>query len=310
MKKIPIIVVAGATASGKTALAIDLAAKFNSEIISADSMQIYSRMNIGTAKPTREEMNGIVHHMIDIAEPEDSFSVADFCRMAHNIAEDIYKRGKNIVVVGGTGLYIDSFVRDIDFDEEDSDAELRKELAERAEKEGAETLLRELAEFDKVSAEKLHPNNVKRIIRAIEFYHIHKIPISEHQETTKHKESRYRVLYMMINHPREVLKSRIDRRVDIMLESGLEDEARRLYEMRERLSKTAAQAIGYKEIFGYFDGSMSRDEAAEELKLRTRQYAKRQLTWFRRNKDMHCLNPENAFAEAAALTEKFLNEEI
>ncbi|MBQ8637218.1 MAG: tRNA (adenosine(37)-N6)-dimethylallyltransferase MiaA [Clostridia bacterium] len=309
MKKIPLIVVAGATASGKTSLAIALAKRFNAEVISADSMQIYRRMNIGTAKPTKEEMDGVVHHMIDFVEPEDSFSVADFCEKAHLVIADIKKRGKNVIVAGGTGLYIDSLVNDVDFDGEDADFTFRKELEERAKAEGAEVLLRELSEYDKVSAERLHPNNLKRIIRAIEFYHIHKKPISEHQEETKRKPSRYRALYMMIDHPREVLKQRIDMRVDIMMESGLMDEARTLYEVRESLSKTASQAIGYKELFGYFDGKMTLDEAKEELKLRTRQYAKRQLTWFRRNENMNYLSPENAFAKAEKLVENFLKEE-
>ncbi len=307
MKKIPVIVVAGATASGKTALSIEIAKRFNAEIISADSMQIYRRMNIGTAKPTEEEKDGIVHHLMDFLEPEDSFSVADFCQMAHKIAEDIQKRGKNIIVVGGTGLYIDSFVNDVDFDGEDSDLEIRAQLEERAKTEGAEALLNELAEFDSVSAERLHPNNVKRIIRAIEFYRIHGKPISEHQEETKQKPSRYRALYMMIDHPRDVLKKRIDMRVDMMIEDGLIDEARSLYNEKDSLSKTASQAIGYKELFGYFDGEITLAEAAEELKLRTRQYAKRQLTWFRRNEKMHCLSPDAAFVEAEELVENFLN---
>ena len=309
MKKIPLIVVAGATASGKTSLAISLAKRFDAEVISADSMQIYRRMDIGTAKPTKEEMDGVVHHLIDFVEPWDSFSVADFCERAHSVIADIKKRGKNIIVAGGTGLYIDSLVNDVDFDGEDADFAFRKELEERAKTEGAEVLLRELAEFDSVSAERLHPNNLKRIIRAIEFYHIHKKPISVHQEETKKKPSRYRALYMMIDHPREVLKKRIDMRVDIMIESGLMDEAKALYEVRESLSKTAAQAIGYKELFGFFDGSMTLDEAKDELKLRTRQYAKRQLTWFRRNENMNYLSPENAFAEAEKLVEEFLNNE-
>ncbi|MBS7298499.1 MAG: tRNA (adenosine(37)-N6)-dimethylallyltransferase MiaA [Eubacteriales bacterium] len=308
MKKIPLIVVAGATASGKTSLAIALAKRFDAEVISADSMQIYRRMNIGTAKPTMEEMDGVVHHLIDFVEPEDSFSVADFCEKAHSVAEDIKSRGKNIIVAGGTGLYIDSFVRDIDFDGEDCDYTLRQELEQRAKNDGAESLLRELAEYDKISAERLHPNNLKRIIRAIEFYHIHKKPISVHQEETKQKPSRYHALYMMIDHPRDVLKKRIDMRVDIMMESGLMDEARELYECRDVLSKTAAQAIGYKELFGYFDGEMTLDEAKEELKLRTRQYAKRQLTWFRKNEDMNYLSPENAFSEAEKLVEDFFNK--
>lgn len=306
MNKIPLIVVAGATASGKTSLAIELAKRFDGEIISADSMQIYRDMNIGTAKPDMAERDGIVHHLLDFAEPEASFSVADFVGLAHRAAADIASRGKNIIVAGGTGLYIDSLVRDVDFDEEDSSEEIRAELSKIAETEGAEVLLQELAEFDPVSAARLHPNNLKRIIRAIEFYRIHGVPISEHQERTKQKPSRYRALYMMIDHPREVLYARIDKRVDIMAENGLVEEARRLYERRATLGKTAAQAIGYKELFDYFDGEKTLAAALDEVKLRSRQYAKRQLTWFRRNGEMHLLSPENAVEEATALVRNFI----
>lgn len=306
MNKIPLIVVAGATASGKTSLAIELAKRFDGEIISADSMQIYRDMNIGTAKPDMAERDGIVHHLLDFAEPEDSFSVADFVGLAHRAAADIASRGKNIIVAGGTGLYIDSLVRDVDFDEEDSSEEIRAELSKIAETEGAEVLLQALAEFDPVSAARLHPNNLKRIIRAIEFYRIHGVPISEHQERTKQKPSRYRALYMMIDHPREVLYARIDKRVDIMAENGLVEEARGLYERRATLGKTAAQAIGYKELFDYFDGEKTLAAALDEVKLRSRQYAKRQLTWFRRNGEMHLLSPENAVEEATALVRNFI----
>lgn len=306
MNKIPLIVVAGATASGKTSLAIELAKRFDGEIISADSMQIYRDMNIGTAKPDMAERDGIVHHLLDFAEPEDSFSVADFVGLAHRAAADIASRGKNIIVAGGTGLYIDSLVRDVDFDEEDSSEEIRAELSKIAETEGAEVLLQALAEFDPVSAARLHPNNLKRIIRAIEFYRIHGVPISEHQERTKQKPSRYRALYMMIDHPREVLYARIDKRVDIMAENGLVEEARGLYERRATLGKTAAQAIGYKELFDYFDGEKTLAAALDEVKLRSRQYAKRQLTWFRRNEEMHLLSPENAVEEATALVRNFI----
>lgn len=232
--------------------------------------------------------------------------MADFTNRAHIAAADIASRGKRVIVAGGTGLYIDSFAKDVDFNEEDSLPELRAELEERAKNEGAQILLAELAEFDPVSALRLHPNNLKRIIRAIEFYHIHGIAISEHQEQTKLKESRYRALYMMIDYPRDVLYDRINRRVDIMLERGLLKEAQQLYKKRDKLSKTAVQAIGYKELFAYFDGQISLDEAAEEIKLRSRQYAKRQLTWFRRNEQMHLLEPAGAVKQAKQLCEEFL----
>lgn len=306
MKKTPLIIVAGATASGKTSLAIELAKAFNGEIISADSMQIYKEMNIGTAKPDLEERGGIAHHLMDIIAPEEKFSVADFVRLAHEAATDIVSRGKRVIVAGGTGLYIDSLAKDVDFDEEEGAPELRKELEERARREGVGTLIDELAVFDPVSAKRLHPNNLKRIIRAIEFYKLHGVAISEHQERTKQKESRYSALYMMIDYPREELYSRIDKRVDIMMASGLLEEAERLYKKRERLSKTAAQAIGYKELFAYFDGEITLWAAADEIKLRSRQYAKRQLTWFRRNPDMHLLAPKKAAEQAARLCREFL----
>ncbi len=301
MNKIPIIIVCGATASGNTSLSVELAKRLDGEIISADSMQIYKGMDIGTAKPTDSEKEGIPHHIMDFLDPSESFSVADFCNMAHLAAADIYARGKKIIVCGGTGLYIDSFAKDVDFDEEESLPDLRESLEKRAREEGAESLLSELGAFDRVSAEKLHPNNLKRIIRAIEFYRIHGIPISEHQEKTKQKPSRYTPVYMMLDHPREVLRERISKRVDIMLEDGLIDEARVLWERKDTLSKTARQAIGYKELFGYFEGEMTLDEAAAELKLRTSQYAKRQLTWFRRNPEIHLLSPDNAVNEALKL---------
>lgn len=305
MKKIPVIVVAGATASGKTSLAISLAKRCGGEIISADSMQIYREMNIGTAKPTREEMCGIPHYLMDFVRPEESFSVADFCEKAHIVAEDIYARSKLVIVAGGTGLYIDSFVNDVDFDDENGE-EIRRELEKRAEEEGSQALLDELAVFDAETASKLHPNNVKRIIRAIEYYKIHGEPISVHQAETKRKESRYRPLYLMINHDRQALRDRIDKRVDIMLEQGLEEEALSLYKRRDSLSKTARQAIGYKELFGVFDGTMSLEEATELLKTRTKQYAKRQLTWFGRNGEMNLVKPQTAYEEACVLVDNFL----
>lgn len=306
MKKIPLIIVAGATASGKTALAIEIAKAFDAEIISADSMQIYKEMDIGTAKPDREERGGIAHHLMDIITPEQIFSAADFCRLAHEAAADIVSRGKRVIVAGGTGLYIDSLAKDVDFDAEEELPGLRAELAERAQRDGVQTLIDELAVFDPVSASRLHPNNLKRIIRAIEFYRLHAIAISEHQEQTKNKDSRYRALYMMTDYPREELYARINMRVDMMMEAGLLEEAQRLYQKRSLLGKTAEQAIGYKELFAYFDGEATLEEAAEAIKLHSRQYAKRQLTWFRRNPEMHRLSPENALEQALALCREFL----
>ena len=305
MKKIPIIVVSGPTASGKTSLSIRLAKEFNAEVISADSMQIYKEMNIGTAKPTKTEMDGIVHHMIDIIEPHENFSVADFVERARNITFDIIARGKNVILAGGTGLYIDSFINDIDFDEEENTA-IRDELKKILETEGIEPILDELKRVDKVSYERLHPNNTKRILRAVEFYRLHNMPISEYQENTKKKESRYQSINFVIEHDRAVLRDRIAKRVDIMMDMGLLDEAKMLWEKKDTLSDTAKMAIGYKELFGYFEGENRLEDAISLLKTRSQQYAKRQMTWFRRNKDIHFLNPETAFDDAKRLTEEFL----
>ena len=305
MKKIPIIVVSGPTASGKTSLAIRLAKEFNGEVISADSMQIYKEMNIGTAKPTKEEMDGIVHHMIDIIEPHESFSVADFVERARSITFDIIARGKNVILAGGTGLYIDSFINDIDFDEEENTA-IREELQKILETQGIEPILDELKRVDKVSYERLHPNNTKRILRAVEFYRLHNLPISEYQENTKKKESRYQAINFVIEHDRAVLRDRIAKRVDIMMDMGLLDEAKMLWEKKDTLSDTAKMAIGYKELFGYFEGENTLEDAISLLKTRSQQYAKRQMTWFRRNKDIHFLNPKTAFDDAKRLTEEFL----
>lgn len=305
MSKIPLIAVVGATASGKTALAVQLALRLGGEVVSADSMQIYRELSIGTAKPTPEEMLGVRHHMLDFLPPEENYSVADYVAAAHEVIADIHARGKIAVIAGGTGLYVDSLIRDVDFDEETS-REVRAAVEAETEKIGAEAMLSRLAEFDPESAERLHPNNVKRIIRAVEFYRIHGVPISEHQRRTREKESRYSALYMMIDRPREELYERINMRVGLMLKDGLEAEARALYEKRGTIGKTAAQAIGYKEIFRYFDGELSLEEAADEIRLRSRQYAKRQLTWFRRNGQMNYLPPENAADEAERLAREFL----
>jgi len=307
MRKIPIIVVSGPTASGKTGLAIKLAKEFNAEIISADSMQIYREMNIGTAKPTKAEMDGIVHHMIDIIEPSDSFSVADFVSRAREIADGIISRGKNVIIAGGTGLYIDSFLKDIDFDEEENTS-VRDELQKIFKTHGIEPILEELKMVDKVSYERLHPNNTKRILRAVEFFRLHDMPISEYQENTKKKESRYLSLNFLIDHERAVLRDRIAKRVDIMMDMGLLVEARMLWEKKDTLSETAKMAIGYKELFTYFDGESTLEDAVDCLKTRTMQYAKRQMTWFRRNKDIHFLNPDTAYEDAKRLTEEFLNK--
>lgn len=303
MMKIPLIIVCGATASGKTGLGIELAKKLDGEIISADSMQIYKGMDIATAKPTEAEKCGVVHHLMDFVPPETEFSVADFVNLAHDKIADIKSRGKTAIVVGGTGLYIDSLANDIDFTTDESDRALRAEL----EKLDTQTLISELEKVDEKSAKALHPNNRKRIVRAVEFYRIYGVPISEHNDETKKKNSRYNPLYLMIDHERETLYERINKRVDLMMEAGLLAEAKRFYAVRDTLSNTARQAIGYSELFEYFDGKCSQDEAIDAIKQNSRRYAKRQLTWFRRNEKIHRLNPENATEQALKLCDEFLS---
>lgn len=306
MKKIPLIVVAGPTASGKTGLSIEIAKAVNGEIISADSMQIYKYMDIGTAKATKEEKAQCPHHLLDIIEPDCEFSVADYTKLAHECIADIISRNKIPVMCGGTGLYIDSVVNDVDFGELDTDYGLRDELHKLAEKEGGEKLIEILREFDPVSAKRLHPNNLKRVIRAIEFYKTSGVPISEHQEMTKQKESRYNAVMFMINHDREVLYDRINRRVDIMVNDGLLDEVRSLVNKGYSPELNSMQGIGYKEIRSHLNGEITFDEAVEQIKQNSRRYAKRQLTWFRRNANINLLSPDTATEDAI----KIINEKI
>lgn len=287
--KTPLIVIAGPTASGKTALSIALAKRFDGEIISADSMQIYKYMNIGTAKPTPEEMCGIPHHLMDFLEPSVSFSAADYCKLAHKTISDIHVRGKLPIIVGGTGLYIDSLVSNVDFGAPDSHPEIRRELEALAEKDGNEAVHKILQEIDPETAEKYHPNNLRRIIRAIEFYRLSGTTISHHAK--EEKNSPYQAIWFAVNWDREVLYDRINRRVDIMMADGLLDEVKNLFEKGYDRTSTAMQGIGYKEFWDYFDGKDTLEETLELIKMNSRRYAKRQLTWFRRNKSIHWLEP-------------------
>lgn len=294
MSKIPLVVVMGATASGKTALAIDIAKAIDGEIVSADSMQIYKYMDIGTAKPTTAERAECVHHLIDFIEPDEEFSVADYVTLAHKTIKDITDRGKIAVMCGGTGLYIDSVVNDVEFGQMENDYSLRQELSAIAQKEGGEVLLKMLAEFDPVSANRLHKNNIKRIIRAIEFYKLSGEPISEHQEKTKLIESRYSAVKFMIDRERSELYERINRRVDIMLSDGLYNEVKSLYDKGYTSGLNSMQGIGYKELLSCIAGDITFDEAVDMIKQNSRRYAKRQLTWFRRDSQINLLNPTDA----------------
>lgn len=287
-QKISIICVVGPTASGKTKLSVELAKHFDGEILSADSMQIYQYMSIGTAKPTTEEMSGVPHYGIDFVPPDQAFSVADYVGYARGVIEDIHQRGKLPVVVGGTGLYVSSLCDNIEFAPMPISQVLRDELQEEALRHGNEYLWGQLNAIDPEIAKKLHPNNLGRVIRAIEVYKLTGIMMSEHQRLSRIHESPYAPCMLGLDyHSREVLYSRIDQRVDLMLQNGLLDEIRGL--VQQGYSKTSIQAIGYKEVFDYFDGNITLEEAVDHVKQETRRYAKRQLTWFRRDKNVHWL---------------------
>ena len=280
-----VIVIAGPTASGKTDLAINLALKTGGEVVSADSMQIYRYMDIGTAKPTKEEMKGIPHHMIDIVDPDESYSVALYKKDAGKCIKDILSRGKLPIIAGGTGLYINSLIYNIKFSETVIDEEFRQKMNHIAQTEGPKVLHDMLREVDPESAAKIHHNNVKRVIRALEVYKYTKKPISEHQKESRMEPLEYRYLVFILDMDRNRLYERIDRRVDKMLENGLADEVKKLLDMGYKPGSTALQGLGYKEIISYLNNELPYDEAIRVLKRDTRHYAKRQITWFKAIKD-------------------------
>lgn len=280
--KTPLIAIVGPTASGKTSLAVAVCKALNGEAVSCDSMQIYEGMDIATAKPDAEEMQGVPHHLIGFAKPYEVYSVAKYCESAKAAIEDITSRGKKAVLVGGTGLYYSSLVDNIEFLPEETDFEYREMLRKRAESEGAQALLDELSAIDPEAAAKLHPNNLGRVIRALEIYHTTGKTITDQNEQSRNEESPFDTVTICLDaRDRQVLYDRINRRVDIMLENGLIEEARAFFE--NPLGRTAKQAIGYKELNPYFEGEKSLEECIENLKMQTRRYAKRQLTWFRRD---------------------------
>ena len=279
-----ILVVSGPTASGKTALAVELALAHNGEVVSADSMQIYRRMDIGTAKPTRAEMRGVPHHMLDVADPEEDFSVARYVELAARCVNDILARGKLPIVAGGTGLYIDSLLSGRTFARFDPDSPLRRELEEELARRGGAALLEELARVDPDTAARLHPNDGKRIVRALEVYRSTGTTLTAHNAMTRSLPPRYDALTLTLAFQRrEDMWDRIDRRVDRMMADGLAEEVRALLDSGVPDRCTAMQAIGYKEMAAALRGDGDTARAAEEIKLRSRQYAKRQLTWFRRD---------------------------
>ena len=291
MKK-PLIVLTGPTAIGKTSLSISLAKAVNGEIISADSMQVYKHMDIGSAKIRPEEMKGIPHYLVDVLEPEEEFHIVKFQQMAKAAMEEVYGKGKIPILVGGTGFYIQAVTRDIDFTEAKQEDAYRSELEALAEEKGAEYLHEMLQKVDPASAESIHAHNVKRVIRALEFYHQNGTPISAHNEEQKAQESPYNLAYFVLNGPREILYDRIDRRVDQMLEEGLVKEVENLKEMGCHRGMVSMQGLGYKEILACLEGEYPLEEAVRILKRDTRHFAKRQLTWFRREKDVIWVNKE------------------
>ena len=308
-----IMCIAGPTASGKTALAVELAKELNGEVVSCDSMQVYKRMDIGTAKPTAEEMQGIPHHMLDVAQAWEDFSVSRYCNQAAPIVDDIIAQGKTAIIAGGTGLYMDSLIRGNNFAPFPSTG-VREALEARAEAEGIQPLLEELAQVDPESTGRLHPSDRKRIIRALEVYRETGITITEHNRRTREVPPKYRPVWLGLDFSdRAALYRRIDRRVERMLEAGLLDEIRSLLESGIPETCTAMQAIGYKEFLPVLRGERGLCDAAAEVCQSSRRYAKRQLTWFRRNPNMHWIAreedgaPDEIIRQARQILQEFDN---
>lgn len=281
-----LIILTGPTAAGKTKLSIALAHAINGEIISADSMQVYRHMDIGSAKIRSEEMQGIKHYLVDILEPSEDFNIVMFQKYAKQAMAEIYAKGKTPILVGGTGFYIQSVLYDIDFEESDADIALRSELEAVALQKGAGYLHAMLRECDERAAEQIHENNIKRVIRAIEFYRQTGKKISEHNELERRKEPAYDARYFVLTDERKRLYENIDRRVDMMIKDGLVDEVKGLLAMGCKRDSTAMQGLGYKEIISYLEGEITLEEAVYIIKRDTRHFAKRQLTWFRREQDV------------------------
>ena len=304
------IFIVGPTASGKTSVSIELAKKFGGEIVSADSMQIYKGIHIASAAPDEDEKCGIPHHLIEFLELSEQFSVADYVELARRKIAEISSRGKLPIIVGGTGLYISSLIDNIEFIDQDADLALREELEQKFDLLGGEEMLKQLAAFDSDSANRLHPNNRRRIIRAFEVYMQTGKTITEQNILSKQNKSNIMPLIIGLNFAdRQKLYERINLRVDVMLKNGLLQEAQQTYAMRD--TKGAFQAIGHKELYGYFDGVATLDEAVENLKMQTRRYAKRQITWFKRIEEINWFYPDESqiVNEIFDLIQNFLKEE-
>lgn len=290
MERRKLVVLTGPTAVGKTKLSIELAKKIGGEIISADSCQVYKHMDIGSAKIHLEEMEGIPHYLIDELEPDEEFNVVVFQQKTKQYMEEIYKRGHVPILVGGTGFYIQAVLYDIDFSKDDDNHQIREELEVLAKEKGAEYMHRELRKIDPASADAIHANNVKRVIRALEYYKLTGKKISEHNEEQRKKDSPYDFSYFVLNDHRELLYERIDKRVDEMVTEGLLEEVQKLKSMGYDRSLVSMQALGYKEILSYLEGEISLEEAIYIIKRDTRHFAKRQITWFKREKEVTWVN--------------------
>lgn len=311
MEKRPLVILTGPTAVGKTALSVAFAKAINGEIISADSMQVYRHMDIGSAKVTKEEMEGVPHHLIDVLEPAEEFNVVLFQKMARQAAEEIESRGHIPILVGGTGFYIQALLYNIDFAENDEDRRLRRSLEEIAKEQGVSALYEKLRAVDPESCEIIHANNVKRVIRAIEFYEKTGKKISAHNREQRQNISPYRFAYFVLNDDREKIYRQIDQRVNLMMERGLVEEVRALRAMGCSRGMVSMQGLGYKEILSYLEGEISQEEAVYLIKRDTRHFAKRQLTWFKREKEVTWIE-KNVFDYSSqnmlAFMQDFLHE--
>jgi len=305
----PLIILTGPTAAGKTALSVQLAKVLDGEIISADSMQVYRRMDIGSAKIRPEEREGIPHHLIDVLEPTQDFNVVLFQQMAKEALESIYSRGRIPILAGGTGFYIQAILYDIDFTENEEDASYRRRLERLAEEKGPSVLHRMLQEVDAASAQAIHENNVKRVIRALEFHKLTGQKISGHNAAERQKEAAYNACYFVLTDDRERLYERIDRRVDKMLADGLTEEVAALREAGSTKDMVSMQGLGYKEILSFLEGEIPLERAVYLIKRDTRHFAKRQLTWFRREKNVIWID-KNEFEEDEERILKFMLEKM
>lgn len=308
IQKEPLLILTGPTAVGKTKLSIELAKRINGAIISADSMQVYQYMDIGSAKITKEEMEGIPHYLVDQFKPEEEFHVVRFQEEAKKAIHEIRMNGQVPIVVGGTGFYIQALLYDIDFSKGDADTSYRESLEQIGIEQGNQVLHQMLQEVDPKSAKLIHANNQKRVIRALEYYHFTQQPISEHNEEQQKKESPYHFAYFVLNDDRTKLYSQIDQRVDWMMENGLLEEVQKLKEMGYHKEMVSMQGLGYKELLDYLDGTCTLEEAIYLIKRDTRHFAKRQLTWFKREKEVSWINKQEFFYDNQQILDWILTE--